>query len=278
MDNGDQSTSNANGGNGVQGVTPSSTGVSLIPLSVDKKPSGDGWQEVSVDLGIKNSGSDITGATVNSPTLTIAEGQTYTPDIWLLEGPLPPGITICGDYGGPFAAHFSQVPVAGTPKTLSMSSELTADLSSPVGSCPAPSMSGIASSAEAKSGSNASDPGFSISFAGLQTGGNFDYKGATAPGFTVNLTVANHDSLNAITLVAYVLTDKGYLAYYDNFEHFTNPNCEDKISTVGPGQTRAIPYCFLTVDDQGNNIGNPLAVLLVSSAQDAAYGLVTVSQ
>lgn len=259
-------------------VTANGSGLSLVPVTVSTNPADAGFQNVDVFFGVRNDGTDIVG-TKNGydVTLAIAEGRTYSAGgNFNFDGPLPPGITVCGNYSGPFRASFTAVPAAATLQTLSMSSDLVSALDKPIGSCPSPSLGTAGPSAEARSLSQPSLPGFAMKFDSLEGGGQFDYKGATAAGFTAIVTVNNHATLDALTLLPFVITSKGFVVYYDNFEHFTNAACEDKVSTVGPGQSRDIRYCFLTVDDQGNDIGTPLGLLLVSASSDNAYGIVAL--
>jgi hypothetical protein len=258
-------------------VTANGSGLSLVPVTVTTTPADAGFQNVVVFFGVRNNGTDIVETGGLNPVLAIAEGRTY------LGGGgyngygtfLPPGITVCGDHGGPFGAGFESVPAAATLQTLSLSSDLVSGLDKPIGSCPTPSLGSAGASAEARSPSQPSLPGFAMKFDSSVGGGQFveaDGMGLAGAGFTVTVTVSNHATLDALKLLAFVITSKGFVVAADG--SVRSPACSSSFS-VGPGQSGDISFCFIFVDQKGNDIGTPLGLLLVSDQGSLSQGGVT---
>ena len=262
------------------GVTANGSGLSLVPVTVSTTPADAGFQNVDVFFGVRNNGTDIVEAPgfLTYAVLGIAEGRTYSAGGgYYGHGTfLPPGITVCGDIGGPFSAGFKSVPAAATLRTLSISSDLVSGLDKPIGSCPTPSLGNAGASAEARSPSQPSLPGFAMKFDSNVGGGQFveaDGMGPAAAGFTVTVTVSNHATLDALKLFAYVITSKGFVVVADG--SVSSPSACSSSFSVGPGQSGDISFCFISVDQKGNDIGTPLGLLLVSDQGSTSAGGVT---
>jgi hypothetical protein len=261
------------------GVAANASGLSLVAVTVSTTPADAGFQNVDVFFGVRNNGTDIVKTEGANVVLAIAEGRTYSAQGGGYYGYgtfLPPGITVCGDMGGPFSAGFKSVPAAATLQTLSFSgTNAVSGLDKPIGSCPTPSLGNAGASAEARSPSQPSLPGFAMKFVSNVGGGQFVGPGGqpAAAGFTVTVTVSNHATLDALSLMAFVITSKGFVVTAD--WSVPSPSACSSSFSVGPGQSGDISYCFRSVDQNGKDIGTPLGLLLVSDQGSYSNGGVT---
>ena len=241
-----------------------------VAVQVSNGTNSNGMPALIVQFGLRNDSPQLRLAPSVTPRLDIAEGRSYTTADYPFHGsahsatPVPPGLTICGDGGGPFDALFYDVPAAGHPSDVvwlqnplsqnNVSNLLPSTDMATIVPCGAPNVAGLSGNAD-----------FTLALKSLAIADEYPQG---------QVTVANTSTLDPLPLAGriWALTDMGYAV---------RSICPDNgDQTVGPGQTTDVPICFQKASDgdveQGKKFPLGSAVAIMAVAADGTFAVTLV--